>query len=70
MSTYFDSTESVMEAVLNPDWNEFNRTRKHVHDWRTYVIEPIREKWDHLSLETRYCVVVTCQSVADAEHWD
>jgi hypothetical protein len=58
------------EDAANPKWDEFDKEFKHVHDWRTYVTDGIRESWLQLSIETRLAVIEVCQNAADNEHWN
>jgi len=59
-----------LATALNPNWEEFDRKQKAVHDWRSYVNEETRKLWDRLTLETRIILISNLQEVADQEHWD
>ena len=62
--------EENTEKAENPNWDEFDNERKQVHDWRTYIMDEIREQWDVIELEARCIVIEMAQSCADKESWD
>lgn len=65
-----DFIEENKEEASSPEWGEFDSKWKHVHDWRTYITDELRQNWDSLSLETRCALVNCCQQCADAEIWN
>ena len=32
---------SIIEDVFNPNFGEFDKQCKHVHDWRTYITDDV-----------------------------
>lgn len=63
--------EQFVEDAENPDWKEFdNHLGRHVHDWRSYITEEVRENWEQLSLIARCAVISCCEEVAGNEEWD
>lgn len=56
--------------AVNPNWEEFDREWKHVHDWRTYVPRDLRADWGMLPLIARCAVIHCCQEAAGREEWD
>jgi len=62
--------EENKEEANNPKWEEFDKQWKHVHDWRTYINEEIRESWFDLSIQARCLVIEVAQECANREHWD
>ena len=60
----------MVKEVFSPDFEEFDRLGKRVHNWRTYVTGGIRNNWNNLSVETRLAVIEVCEEVADAEEWN
>lgn len=61
--------EHIKDAE-NPDWEEFNKAWKHVHDWRTYVTEEVRIMWELIPLIGRCAIISCCERVASNEEWD
>lgn len=59
-----------IEDAKNPDWEAFDKEWTHVHDWRTYVTEDVRENWDSISLVGRCAVIACCEEAAGNEEWD
>lgn len=53
-----------------PDWDEFDRAWKHVHDWRTHIPKELREAWPLLTANERRVAIACCQQAADGEDWD
>jgi len=62
--------EDNIEQAKNPDWEEFDKKYKRVHDWRTYITPEVRKQWDFIDLEARCIVIHIAQEVADSEHWE
>jgi len=60
----------ILSQAKNPDWDEFYKHNRHVHDWRTYITDEVRENWDNLNLETRCVAINIAQACADRENWD
>ena len=62
--------EENIEQAENPNWEQFDNEWKHVHDWRTYITDEVREQWAVIDLEARCIAINIAQSCADQEHWD
>jgi hypothetical protein len=60
---------SYSKDANNPQWEEWDRQWKHVHDWQTYA-QKLRPFWNQLSLEARCAVVAVCEEAASREDWD
>ena len=54
----------------NPNWKEFDAKDKHIHDWRTYITEEVRENWCLINLLGRCAIISCCEAMADNEEWD
>jgi len=61
--------EHYNEAV-NPNWKEFDRQWKHIHDWRTYITDEVRTNWDKIPLIGRCAIISCCKETAGNENWD
>jgi hypothetical protein len=59
-----------IEEAMNPNWEEFDKQWKHVHDWRTYITDEVREVWNDIDLEARCIVIHIAQASADSESWE
>lgn len=59
-----------IESAKNPDWEEFDKEWKHVHDWRTYITEEVKTNWDKIPLIGRCAIISCCKEVASRENWD
>ena len=53
-----------------PNWDDYNKEYKHVHDWRRYMNGALRVHWPHMTLISRAVVAVALQDTADKEEWD
>jgi len=62
--------EQYKEQAENPNWKEFDKQRKHIHDWRTYITEEVRVIWEDVSLIGRCAIISCCENVAGNEEWD
>ncbi len=62
--------EENKEQAENPQWEDFDKQWKHVHDWRTYVTTEIRVAWFDIDVATRCLIISIAQEAADHEHWD
>lgn len=62
--------EQHREAALNPDWAEYDRVYKHIHDWRSYVTAEVRAVWDEIPIEGRLAIVHCCEETASREEWN
>ncbi len=62
--------EENKDSANNPDWEGYDDEWKHVHDWRTYITNEVRERWAAIDLEARCIVINIAQSCADEEHWN
>ena len=66
---FFSPTETydlkdLADATLENPWGT------HVHEWRTYIPEGLRERWSELSDETRAVAYYMAREQADRELWD
>ena len=59
-----------IDQAKNPSWEKFDAQYKHVHDWRTYISDEVREKWDLFTMESKCLAIHISQEVADREYWD
>ena len=53
-----------------PDWEEYERQFCAVHDWRTYIKEPLRAVWDTFTDEQQRLMAENADAIATAEEWD
>jgi hypothetical protein len=53
-------------AVDNTDFDEVDR----VHNWRNYIPDAFKRRWNELSYETRIVAYVIAEIVAHREEWD
>ncbi len=58
--------------IFSPNWSDFHRETRHVHDWRTYVPTPLQhdDYWSQLDVKTRAVLIETCECLAEKEDWD
>ena len=59
-----------IEQAENPDWEQFDSKWLHVHDWRSYITDEVREQWALIDLEARCIVIHIAQACANKESWD
>lgn len=65
---FFSETEKYNpDALVNPEWPRPDRW--HVHEWKDYIPEGLRERWDSLSQETKEVAYYMAKEQADNEMW-
>ena len=62
-------SENIAKAE-NPEWEEFDNNRPHVHDWQTYITDEVRKHWAAIDLEARCVAIHIAESCAGLEEWD
>ena len=62
--------EHVVQAAREPEWEEFHKQLKHVHDWRTYIPEGFEKNWENIPIECRMYMVGVADNAASMESWD
>jgi hypothetical protein len=66
---FFSKTEKYdPDQIANPEWPDPGRL--HVHEWRDYIPEGLREVWGSLSQETKEVAHYMAKEQADQEIWD
>lgn len=58
------------EDYKNPDWDEFNKQWKHVHEWKSYCYEDLEGIWDTFTDIQKKTIAENLQDIADNEEWD
>lgn len=66
---FFSPTETFSLGDL-ADARLDKSDRPHVHEWRAYIPEGLRERWPELSDETRQVAYYMACEQADREVWD
>lgn len=59
-----------LKEAQNPDWEIFDAEAMHVHDWRSYITDEVREMWFNIPLIGRCAVIACCENVASNEEWN
>lgn len=54
----------------SPDWEDFSKQLIHVHEWKRYMSDPLREIWDTLTRVQKAVISSRLQEIADNEEWD
>jgi len=54
------------DDYLNPDWER----RQRVHNWRNYISEEVRAKWQTFTPEQRAALARQAEETSDHEEWD
>lgn len=57
-------------SAKNPDWEEFDRQFKHIHEWQTYITDEVRFNWNKIPLIGRCAIISCCEEMASNENWD
>jgi len=67
---YFFSPTETFDLSDLADARLDDSDRPHVHEWRAYIPEGLRERWGELSDETRQVAYYMACEQADREVWD
>jgi hypothetical protein len=63
--------DARVRQIREPKFEECKRSwYQGVHDWRKYIPEEMRERWEHLVMETRCATYVIAELQADEEVWE
>lgn len=62
--------EQYTAEAENPNWEVFDSKHKHIHDWRSYITDEVRENWFDISLIGRCALISCCEVVANDEEWE
>ncbi len=54
----------------NPNWEEFESTFKHIHDWKSYVSDELKKHWCNIDEKSKAIFASCLQDIADREHWE
>ena len=60
----------LFKEAVYPNWEQYDKQTKHVHDWRSYITDGVRMAWFEIPLEGRIAVIEVAQECADGEGWN
>jgi hypothetical protein len=64
--------DPILEAYIrggdldDPGFDKAGR----IHDWRNYVGEHVRARWETIPIELRAAIAADAQTLADREDWE
>lgn len=61
---------SVPEDYREPEFERFDKEKKHVHEWLSYISPALRALWSGFTHEQKAAIAANAENMASNEHWD
>lgn len=69
MDVLMTSAELSRVMLQSTEDNPFVNINK-CHDWRNYIVEPVRANWPKYPVQFKQIMAVNAQILADKEEWN